>query len=222
VDQEGVSELLGRQVAFYEQAAEQYDRKGAPDQLVQAVIDRLRGRVDLSGDLLEIACGAGQWTARFAELSRFVTALDAAPAMLEFARRRLPGAAADRVEFVQADIFRWRPQRPYGAVFFAFWLSHVPPPWFVAFWELVATCLAPGGQVAFVDTGPAEAAFEDDLDASTGVPTARRFISDGSEHRVVKVLHDPDELTRGLADLGWAAHVEPLGQTFFVGWAHRR
>ena len=53
------------------------------------------------------------------------------------------------------------------------------------------------------------------------MPTARRRLPDGSEHRVVKVLHDPAELARRLADLGWAAHVELLGQTFFVGWAHR-
>ena len=221
MERECVSDLLDRQLAFYQRAAARYDEKGAPDQLVREVLGRLRGSVDLSGDVLEIACGAGQWTARFAELSRFVTALDAAPAMLELARRRLPGSAADRVEFVHADVFRWRPERSYGAVFFAFWLSHVPPPRFVPFWELVATCLAPGGHVAFVDTGPGEAAFEDDLDAGTGVPTARRLLSDGSEHRVVKVLRDPDELTRSLADLGWAAQIEPLGQTFFVGWAQR-
>ncbi|HYZ02341.1 MAG TPA: hypothetical protein VFA92_12675 [Candidatus Binatia bacterium] len=61
--------------------------------------------------------------------------------------------------------------------------------------------------MAFVDTGPGEAAFGDDLDAcaSCGQGAPR-----------------PGWLTRRLADLGWAAHVEPLGQTFFVGWAHRR
>jgi demethylmenaquinone methyltransferase/2-methoxy-6-polyprenyl-1,4-benzoquinol methylase len=78
-----------------------------------------------------------------------------------------------------------------------------------------------GSQVVFVDTGPDEAAFADDLDATSEVPTACRRLPDDSEHRVVKVLHDPDELARRLAGLGWAAHVEPLEQTFFVGWARR-
>lgn len=219
--QERVVALLARQLAFYQRAAPRYDEKGAPDQLVHEVLGRLQGSVDLTCDVLEIACGAGQWTARFADLSRSVTALDGAPAMVEFARRRLSGPAASRVEFVCADVFGWRPERLYGVVFFAFWLSHVPPAQFAAFWELVADCLAPGGQVAFVDTSPDEAAFEDDLDATSEVPTARRRLPDGSEHRVVKVLHDPDELARRLAGLGWAAHVEPLGGTFFVGWAQR-
>lgn len=218
---ERAAALLARQLAFYQRAAARYDQKGAPDQLVHEGLARLRAPVDLSGDLLEIACGAGQWTVRLAELSHSVTALDGAPAMLELARRRLPASAVGRVDFVCADVFGWRPKRLYGAVFFAFWLSHVPPTRFAAFWDLVAGCLTPGGQVAFVDTGPGEAAFEDDLDAGSEVPTARRRLPDGSEHRVVKVLHDPDELARLLAGLGWAAHVEPLAETFFVGWAQR-
>lgn len=218
--QEDVATLLARQLAFYQRAAARYDQRGAPDQLVQDALGRLRGQVDLSGDVLEIACGAGQWTVWLAELARSVTALDGAPAMLEFARRRLKGSEASGVELVCADCFEWRPERSYGVVFFAFWLSHVPPTRFAAFWELAAACLTPGGRVAFVDTGPDEAAFEDDLDTSADVPTARRRLPDGSEHRVVKVLHDPDELARRLADLGWAAHVEPLDPTFFVGWAH--
>lgn len=30
----------------------------------------------------------------------------------------------------------------------------------------------------------------------------------------------PGRLARTLADLGWAAQVEPLWETFFAGWAH--
>lgn len=107
-----------------------------------------------------------------------------------------------------------------------------------------AACLAPNGRAAFVDDGPGEAAFEVDLDADVGLPTASRHLPDGgwsrgwtpvpraghgselgqsgSEHRVVKVLHDPEELAHTLADVGWVARVEPLGETFFAGWAHPR
>ena len=126
--QERVAALLARQLAFYERAAPRYDQKGALDQLVYEVLGRLRGSVDLSGDVLEIACGAGQWTAQFAELSRSVTALDGAPAMLEFARHRLPVSGAGRVEFVCANVFGWRPERLYRGVLCVLAVARAPGP----------------------------------------------------------------------------------------------
>ena len=62
-----------------------------------------------------------------------------------------------RVRFVEADLFAWRPDRRYDAVFFGFWLSHVPLERFDGFWALVADCLAPGGRVCFVDDAPPDA-----------------------------------------------------------------
>src|SRR5215472_5906145 len=74
------------------------------------------------------------------------------------------------------------PRRRYQAVLFAFWLSHVPPVRFKAFWELVAACLAPDGMAAFVDDGPDDAAFEEDADADPEVPTvSRRLPNPGRE-----------------------------------------
>ena len=78
-----------------------------------------------------------------------VTAVDASPEMIEIASARVGGDA--RVRFVQADLFRRRPERRYDVVFFGFWLSHVPPERFESFWSLVAECLAPGGRVLFAD-----------------------------------------------------------------------
>lgn len=210
---------LDDQLSYYRRAAPYYDRRYAGHALIDQVVAWLRARTNLSGATLEMACGAGQWTVRLAESARFVTAVDAAPEMLEFARRRLAGPLAGRVELVCADVFSWRPGLRYDTVFFAFWLSHVPPARLDAFWQLVEACLAPGGRAAFVDTGPQEAAFEDELDSDADLPTARRRLADGSEYRVVKVLHDPDRLAESLAGLGWAAKVVPMGQTFFVGWS---
>jgi SAM-dependent methyltransferase len=241
VEHDRVEAALAEQLTYYRRAAADFDRY-AHLALIDEVASRLQGLVDLSSDVLEIACGAGHWTVRLAESARFLTAIDAAPEMLEFARQRLIGRLAGQVELVCADVFDWRPRRRYQTVFFAFWLSHVPPARFAAFWELVAACLAPDGRAAFVDDGPSEAAFEEDLEADADVPTASRRLPDGgwsrgwtpirpagsrgrlhqpgSEHRVVKVLHDSEGLARSLADLGWAARVEPLWETFLVGWAH--
>src|SRR5262245_10607548 len=123
VEHDRVTAALAEQLAYYRQAAADFDRY-AHAALLTEVGSRLRALVDLSGDVLEIACGAGQWTAWLAESARSLTAIDAAPEMLEFARRRLTGRLAGQVELVCADVFDWRPRRRYQAVFFAFWLSH--------------------------------------------------------------------------------------------------
>src|SRR4051794_11330988 len=78
---------------------------------VEAALDRFVP----SGDVLELACGPGSWTARLLRDARTVTAVDAAPEMLALARDRV---ADPRVKFVCADLFTWRPDRRYDVVFF--------------------------------------------------------------------------------------------------------
>jgi hypothetical protein len=68
--------------------------------------------------------------------------------VIEINRRRVTPAPVD---YVQADLFEWRPNRRYDFIFFGFWLSHVPPAHFEAFWSLVDECLTPTGCVFFVD-----------------------------------------------------------------------
>jgi hypothetical protein len=65
--------------------------------------------------------------------------------MLASAAASNPG---DNVSFVHADSFAWRSPARYEAVFFGFWLSHVPAELFAAFWEQVAGSLGDGGRVA--------------------------------------------------------------------------
>ncbi len=111
-------------------------------------MDRAVDELAPTGDVLELACGPGTWTAQLLRHARSLTAVDGAPEMLALARERVGSA---EVRFIEADLFRWRPERRYDGVFFGFWLSHVPPERFEQFWELVADCLEPGGRVLFVD-----------------------------------------------------------------------
>jgi demethylmenaquinone methyltransferase/2-methoxy-6-polyprenyl-1,4-benzoquinol methylase len=52
-----------------------------------------------------------------------VTAVDASPEMLAIAAARVGN---ERVRFIAADLFTWKPDRRYDVGFFGFWLSHVP------------------------------------------------------------------------------------------------
>ncbi|MFI9167967.1 class I SAM-dependent methyltransferase [Streptomyces lincolnensis] len=201
--------LLAEQLAYYRAGAAEYDRPYTRHQELRdllATVDDL----PIAGDVLELACGTGQWTPRLAARARSVTAVDAAPETLALARAR---TASPAVRFVRADLFAWRPPRRYDTVFFAFWLSHVPPARLPAFWNTVAAALAPGGRAVFVDDGPAAAADEEVL-ARHPVPTVLRRLDDGSRHRVVKVLHDPRTLTRDLTAQGWSVRIRPLANTF--------
>ncbi|MFF9211920.1 MULTISPECIES: class I SAM-dependent methyltransferase [unclassified Streptomyces] len=203
-----------RQIAYYRARAAEYDiayaeRMNMP-RLLQ-VLDEL----PVSGDVLEIACGTGQWTELLAGRARSVTALDAAPEMLRFARARMRGTTT---RFIESDIFTWEPDRQYDTIFFAFWLSHVPPVETEAFWALLRWALAPGGYVVFLDDSPAKAAIEESVSGEQ-VPTVRRHLTDGSEHLAVKVLHDPASLAAQLGGLGWEAHIESVDEYHLAGIA---
>lgn len=202
--------LLAEQVAYYRARAPEYDRVYAEREDLRE-LRRAADDLPITGDVLELACGTGQWTGALAARARSVTAVDASPEVLGIARAR---TAAPDVRFEQADLFRWRPSRRYDTVFFAFWLSHVPPSRLGDFWNNVAAALAPGGKVVFIDEGPASAAREE-------VASDIRRLDDGSEYRIVKVLHDPDQLTGELAELGWSADIRAQGE-FIIGVAEPR
>jgi SAM-dependent methyltransferase len=208
--------LLADQRSFYRARAPEYDqwwqRLGrydhGPDdtaewsrqiQLVAQAVERF-GPV---GDVLELAGGTGWWSQCLAQAAKSLTVLDSSCEALRINRERV-----DRpdVTYVVADIFGWRPDRRYDTVFFSFWLSHVPRGLFEKFWALVDSCLRPGGQAFLIDnrrdpTRPAQDPYV--IDEADDVQ--RRRLSDGSEHRVVKVFYEPDELAEQLVRLGWLA-----------------
>lgn len=130
--------LPAEQLAYYRAGAGEYDRPCAELAALQELLACVDG-LPIAGDVLELACGTGQWTRLLADRAHSVTAVDAAAEVLALARARI---AAATVEFVEADLFAWQPPRRYDTVFFAFWLSHVPPARSPRFWSTVAEALA--------------------------------------------------------------------------------
>ncbi|WP_328667613.1 class I SAM-dependent methyltransferase [Streptomyces sp. NBC_00322] len=206
-----------RQIAYYRARATEYDTTYA-DRMHMPLLTKILDELPISGDVLELACGTGQWTQLLSNRASTLTALDAAPEMLDVARGRMRGTAT---RFIESDIFSWEPDRQYDTVFFAFWLSHVPPAELAAFWDLLRRALAPGGCAVFLDDSHAKAEIEE-LVVQAQVPTVRRRLSDGSQHLAVKVLHDAAGLTRRLYDLGWESHIEQVDPYHFGGIARPR
>ncbi len=155
---------LDEQLAYYRARAAEYDewffRQGRYDRgpvvnqhwhsevaIVRAALDSFRP----TGDVLELACGTGNWTEQLARHADSVLAVDAAREMLAINRKKLN---ASNVQYVQADVFEWKPDRQYDVVFFGFWLSHIPEDKLSGFWKTVRSALRPTGRVFFVDSLP--------------------------------------------------------------------
>ena len=204
-----VDGLLAEQLAYYRARAGEYDEEYVDHPELLGPDATVAG-LDIGGDVLELACGTGQWTARLAARAESLTAVDGAPEMLAIAAERTAGRP---VRYERADLFEWRPDRRYDVVFFAFWLSHVPPERFDAFWAMVAEALRPGGRVMFVDDGPSTAEQESWLAEATALRTVRS----GAEHRIVKIPVDAAWLGPELARLGWTLDLRPITGGHVVG-----
>jgi demethylmenaquinone methyltransferase/2-methoxy-6-polyprenyl-1,4-benzoquinol methylase len=206
-----LDELLREQAAYYRARAGEYDQEYENSDELSA-LESLTEGLPLRGDVLELACGTGQWTRLMAGRGLRVTAVDGSPEMIAKASERVAGLG---VEFLEVDLFDWRAPRRFDTVFFGFWLSHVPPERFAGFWRMVGDALRPGGSACFIDSGPGDMANEQVLTAHS----VRRHLDDGTEHRVVKLFHDPPGLTQALAEIGWSARVWPLRRTLIAGAA---
>ncbi len=222
--------ILDEQIAYYRARAEEYDewwfRTGRYDRGEEqrqawfaevAQVEAALRQAGPAGHILELACGTGLWTRHLVDGATSVTAVDASPEVVRLNAERV---RSPRVEYVQADLFRWRPERRYDFVFFGFWLSHVPEHRFVAFWDIVRSALRPDGQVFFLDNlfGQEQTATNHtDIDREGVV---ERKLNDGRRFNIVKIFYEPVVLEQRLRELGWTGYVRTTGRFFLYGCLH--
>ncbi len=241
--------ILREQIAYYRARASEYDewflRQGRYDRGVEEnarwfaeaaqVADLLEAslRATQAADppaglnILELASGTGIWTERLLRHAARLTIVDSSPEMLALTQERIARVQAAQPELgtrqlnaIQADLFSWRPAARYDVIFFGFWLSHVPPDRFDAFWNRLRDGLAPGGRACFVDSLYTEqsTARDHQLEGADATTLTRR-LNDGQEYRIVKVFYLPVELTARLASLGWRASIQTTPTYFYYGEA---
>jgi SAM-dependent methyltransferase len=222
---DGDSQLLNEQLEYYRARAGEYDewflREGRYNRgprhreawfrEIELVETALRSELP-RGDVLELACGTGIWTRHLAQWHARVVAIDGSPEVIAINRQRV---RADRVDYVVADVFTWQPDARFDAVFFGFWLSHVPSDRFEGFWTRVRAALKDGGRVFFVDSLLEQSSTARDHDELNRSGSAKRRLNDGREFRIVKIFYEPTDLERRLSALGWRGWVRSTG-TFFV------
>jgi demethylmenaquinone methyltransferase/2-methoxy-6-polyprenyl-1,4-benzoquinol methylase len=223
-------DLLAEQVSYYRERAGEYEdwwfRRGryhhgldanaawfAEAAEVQADLERF----EPAGHVLELACGTGLWTRQLAAHAARVTAVDASPEALDIARAKVP---ATNVDYVEADLFAWEPERTYDVCFFSFWLSHVPNERMRSFWEKVAWALAPGGRVYLIDNARSHrASARDHTLQDPDEQVMVRRLADGREYHIVKHWFQADALQRQLAQLGRDAQIHATCEFFVYGHA---
>jgi len=207
----GGSSVQAEQLAYYRAVADEYEEHmidvPGQDELLSAV-DSFRP----TGDVLELACGSGLWTQRLLRSASTLTAVDGAPEMLARAQARV--GSDRRVRFIEADLFSWQADRRYDAVFFGFWISHVPDDEFAAFWSLVADALTPDGRVFFCDDNHRP---EPELIEGADSPLVQRRLNDGRPFTVIKIPYEPADLEQRLRDLGWSITITGTSGPFYWG-----
>lgn len=209
-------EALADQIDYYRHRAGEYDATAYGDvAAARNRIARLIAGMRPTGHLLEIACGTGLWTEALAELADTVTAIDAAPEVVEIASDRVRSA---KVSFEVADVFSWTPGTRFDVIFFSAWLSHVPTDRFDQFWQLLRGLLAEDGRVLFIDEHVDERGKEAYVAGRDEI--VERRLRDGGTFRVIKNFVDPQRLELRLRRLGWDCTIRRDGSDWVRGEAH--
>lgn len=206
---------------FYRQG--RYDRGSEVNARWFAEADEVFAALDacsLMGDVLELAPGTGIWTQRLVRTANTVTAVDASPEMIEINRAKV---SADSVSYVLADLFAWQPERVYDAVFFGFWLSHVPLERLDGFFSAVTTMLRPGGKVFFVDNcrEPTSTAVDHQL-PEQGSQIMVRTLNNGQNFQIVKNFYDPTDLATRCTRAGLDITIKQTATYFLYGYGTRQ
>ncbi len=199
---------------FYRQG--RYDRDPDSNARWFVEVEEVYAALDaagMEGDILELAPGTGIWTERLLRRAHLITAVDASPEMIELNSARV---GAGRVTYLLADLFTWQPERQYDAVFFGFWLSHVPLERLDAFFRMVAQALRPGGRLFFVDgrREPTSTASNHQL-PDPGAQVMTRRLNDGRAFQIVKNFFDPRMLEARCSEAGLDVRVRE-SPTFFI------
>jgi len=222
------NKLIDEQIQYYKDRANEYDewflRQGrydrGPDfkkqwfQEVSEVKQALHS-VKPNGSVLELACGTGLWTEYLLPFAKQLTAVDTSQEMIDLNNKRLTPA---KIKYHLANIFDWKSEEAFDFIFFSFWLSHVPPEKFNAFWNSIRSYLNPSGRVFFIDSiyEPASSAVDHPYPEQSQT-TAKRRLNDDREYEIIKIFYDPLELQNKLYDLGWSLKIKKTKNYFLYG-----
>jgi demethylmenaquinone methyltransferase/2-methoxy-6-polyprenyl-1,4-benzoquinol methylase len=153
-------------------------------------------------ELLEVACGTGNWTQVLSRRTAHVTAIDVSRTSIKLARAK--PYPAGNVDFEIADAYDLELSgRGFDAAFASDFWSHIPRKLIPVFLQNLKALLIPGSKVAFVDMLPFEnlTLLGSRYDGDGNFIQLRR-LPGGGEYEVVKNFPEEDELREVIASVG--------------------
>ena len=229
---DNVDKALIDQIAYYKLRAGEYDqwwyRQGRYDRGPAAnatwfnEADQTRKalkQVSLTGRILELAPGTGIWTEMLIQEATTLTAIDASSEMMSINKDRVN---SPRVSYRVANLFDWQPDQHYDAVFFGFWLSHVPRERLPAFLQQVSRSLPAKGKIFFVDglrTHSSTAIDHQLPPENTQILT--RKLDDGQSFDIIKVFYEANELIDACSQAGLLINICQTPTYFYYGSGYK-
>jgi SAM-dependent methyltransferase len=172
-----------------------YESNEGMEALLGPIIEWIEPRM-LDRDVLEIACGTGNWTQVLSRRAHSVLATDVNNAGIEIARKK--PYARDNVTFQVADAYTLGGiSGRFTAAFAADWWSHIPKAAIPTFVESLLQRLEPASPVVLLDMLPREelnrmfSHYDDE-----GNRISRRPLPNGEVFHVVKNFPTEQELRR--------------------------
>lgn len=155
----------------------------------------------LNRNILEIACGTGNWTTVLARRAKQVTATDSSESMLKIARDKL--SDFNNVTFVRSDAYRLDDlPGEYNCAFASDWWSHMPRGMIRQFLAGLHSRLMQGAKIIFIDTLPIpdqEDVLNQYTEAANNIQ--RRILPDGHVFNIIKNHPTRFDLLELLSDL---------------------
>jgi ubiquinone/menaquinone biosynthesis C-methylase UbiE len=166
-----------------------YERKqGYPDPAEDLAVLATHG-LDATSTVVDLGAGTGRFALAAARRFGQVTAVDVAPAMLEFLRRRAATAGVANLECVQAGFLSYRHAGPPAdAVYTRNALHQLPDFWKAVALDRIRGMLRPGGVLRLRDLiydfrpSQAGAVFQRWLDGAADDPAVGYTSADYAEH----------------------------------------
>jgi demethylmenaquinone methyltransferase/2-methoxy-6-polyprenyl-1,4-benzoquinol methylase len=178
-----------------------YTSNEAHEELLAPIISVFEDMV-IGANVLEIACGTGNWTQVLAKRANSVVATDISPKALAIAESKLTGY--DNVSLIESDAYELANiEGTFDVAFSADWWSHIPKQSYPLFLEALLGKLRPGSTVIFIDMSMIDYFRQEPclIDAD-GNRVSLRKLPDGSEFRVIKNFPDEAELRQVLGNFG--------------------
>ncbi len=118
--------------------------------------------------------------------------------------------------------FNWEPTREYDLVFFANWLSQVPPGELSKFLAKAVRAARPGGYIAILDQyAPMPEDRQIMQEGEDGNIYAHRTLQSGADFTIVKMFYNVAVLQEIFSVLGCKATTYKLDDSFFFLEAQR-